>query len=157
MNPGPNKSANEYLRTKIFTASPEELRMMLYEGAIKYCRQAKQAISVEEIERSYDCLMRVQKIVMELSTSLKHEVAPELCEKLSALYTYMYRRLIDANLEKQVQPIDEVLKLLEYQKETWHMLMEKTAAESMDDAKQVDQLNISTAQQTAINSLSVDG
>ena len=145
-------AANEYLKTKVMTASPQELRLMLYDGAIKYCHQAMKAVDAKDIEESYNCLMRAQKIVMELSTSLNHETAPDICDKLSALYTYIYRLLVDANLQKDNKLIDEALKLLEYEKQTWQMLMDKIAADG-GSTNQVDQVNVTGAQQTMISNL----
>ncbi len=120
-----SQPVNPYLRTKVLTASPEELRLMLYDGALKFCRQAKVAIEQKQLEDSYQNLVRAQKIVLELSTSLKHSVEPELCGKLSALYTFIYRKLVDANIQRDTAAIDEAVKLLEYERETWVMLMEK--------------------------------
>ena len=151
-----NPAANSYLKTKILTASPQELRLMLYEGAIKFCHQARKAIEDSNIEESFNHLMQAQKIVLELSSSLNHDVAPELCEKLNALYTFIYRLLVDANIEKRVDPIDEALKLLEYEKQTWHMLMNKAAGED-HTRPGGDQVHVANAQQTAISSLSVNG
>ena len=71
-----NAVANPYLRTKIMTASSEELRLMLYEGAIKFTHQGIAAIEASEFENSYNSLMRAQKIVLELSTSLNFDIAP---------------------------------------------------------------------------------
>lgn len=119
----PRAPANPYLRTKILTASPEELRLMLYEGAIRFCGQGREAIVKKDWEASYSALVRAQKIVLELSTSLNHGVAPELCEKLGALYTYIYRRLIDANIQHDLAALDEAVRLLDYEKKTWEMLM----------------------------------
>ena len=65
-----NRDVNPYLRTKIMTASPAELRLLLYDGAIKFCHQAKSAHADQKHEDSYNYLMRAQKIVLELSTSL---------------------------------------------------------------------------------------
>lgn len=144
---------NPYLRTKILTASPEELRLMLYDGAIKFCRQAIDAIEKKQIENSYNCLMRAQKIVLELSTSLKHEVEPDLCAKLSGLYTYIYKLLVEANLHHTTKPVEEALKLLEYEKETWQLLMKKLVAPGSEDG---DDNNVAGAQQTAMSSLSTN-
>lgn len=119
-----NAAANPYLRTKIMTASSEELRLMLYEGAIKFTRQAIGSLEGKDFEGSYNALMRAQKIVLELSTSLNFDIAPELCDKLSALYTYIYRLLVEANMQRKVQQASEALELLEYEKETWLMLMQ---------------------------------
>jgi len=148
MNP---RGVNPYLKTKIMTASPEELRLMLYDGAIKFCRQAKLALEQSDFETSYNNLIRAQKIVLELSTSLKHDVDPALCDKLAALYTYIYRRLVDANMNRTMQEIDEAIKLLDYERQTWHMLMQKLAGdegapESADGARQTA---ISTWSQSA--------
>jgi len=114
---------NPYLRTKILTASPQELRLMLYEGALRFCHQAKESLQRKDFEASYNSLTRAQRIVLELSTSLNHQVAPELCSRLSALYTYIYRRLVDANVQREHGPVDEAIELLRYEKETWELLM----------------------------------
>lgn len=147
---------NPYLRTKILTASPEELRLMLYEGAVRFCNQAKQALEQEDYENSYTCLMRAQKIVLELSTSLDHQAAPEICDRLSALYSYIYRRLVDANMERDVKAVDESITLLEYETETWKMLMAKLVEERGADGS-ANQADLAGAQQTAISSLSLNG
>jgi flagellar protein FliS len=143
------KQVNPYLKTKIMTASPEELRLMLYDGALKFCRQAKAALEKKNFEESYNNLMRAQKIVLELSTSLNHDADPQLCQRLSALYTYVYRLLVDANMKRETAIIDEAIKLIEYERETWQMLMKKLAGEGKPS-----ETSIATAQQTAISSLS---
>ncbi|MBI1338170.1 MAG: flagellar export chaperone FliS [Phycisphaera sp.] len=142
---------NPYLRTKILTASPTELRLMLYEGAIKFCRQGADMLAKKDFEASYNAIMRAQKIVLELSTSLNHDIAPELCDKLSALYTFIYKKLVDANMNRQPAPIEESIKLLEYEKETWQLLMKKL---NDTHAASGDGHAITGAQQTAISSLS---
>lgn len=143
------KPVNPYLKTKIMTASPEELRLMLYDGALKFCRQAKTALDKKDFEESYNNLMRAQKIVLELSTSLNHDADPQLCQRLSALYTYVYRLLVDANMKRETTIVDEAIKLIEYERETWQMLMKKLAGEGKPS-----DTSITTAQQTAISSLS---
>lgn len=118
-------TANPYLRTKILTASPEELRLMLYDGAIKFCRQAKEGLDQKNFEQSYNGLTRAQKIVLELSTSLNNAIDPDLYEKLNSLYTYIYRLLVDANLERSSAKVEEAIGLIEYEKETWKLLMQQ--------------------------------
>lgn len=123
---------------------------MLYDGAIRFCRQAREALDRKDYEASYNGLMRAQKIVLELSTSLKHEVDPDLCAKLSALYTYIYRLLVDANMNHTTQQVDEAVKLLEFERDTWRMLMQKLAS---DKGAPTD---LAGAQQTAMSSLSAN-
>lgn len=122
MNP---QIAQSYLRTKVLTATPEQLQLMLYEGAIRFAEQAKLALQQKNFEQSYTLICRVQKIINELSCTLKHDVYPELCQKLSSLYNYVYRKLIDANTHHEVSALDEALEILRYQRETWVMLMDQ--------------------------------
>jgi flagellar protein FliS len=114
---------NPYLKTKVLTATPEQLRLMLFDGAIKFSRQAVDALGKQDLEKTYEALTRAQQIVLELSTSLNYEVNPELCDKLNGLYTYIYRRLVDANMERDLSAIEEAIGLLEYERETWKMVM----------------------------------
>jgi flagellar protein FliS len=119
----------EYLKTKVMTASPEMLTLMLWDGAIRFSEQGKEAIQKKDIEGSYKALLRAQRIVMELNGGLRHEVDPELCGKLAALYNFIYRRLVDANLTKNPQLVDDALAIMRHQRETWVMLMDKLTKE----------------------------
>jgi flagellar protein FliS len=122
MNP---QGAQNYLRTKIFTATPEQLQLMLYDGALRFGEQARVALEQRNFEQSYNMISRVQKIITEMHSSLKPDVAPDLCKKMSALYNFIYMKLVDANLEHEISKLDEALNLLRYQRETWTMLMEQ--------------------------------
>src|SRR6266516_3863597 len=115
----PQAAQQQYLRTRVMTATPEQLQMMLYDGAIRFCEQAKAALEVHDFERSYNMISRAQKIITEMSCTLKRDLMPELCDKLSALYGYVYKKLIEANVQHSVEAIDEALELLHYQRETW--------------------------------------
>lgn len=166
-----NASSNPYLRTKILTASPEELRLMLFDGAIKFSRLGKTALSNGDFESSYEALSRAKKIVMELSTSLNHEVDPEVCQQMAGVYTFIYKLLMNANMDRVVEPIDEALKLLEYERETWQLVLDKVeterdgkvvATDPTATSKPAPAINptlteMAGAQQTAISTLSVNG
>ncbi len=146
-------TTNPYLKTRIMTASPEELRLLLYEGCLKFCRQGKAELEKEkrDYEALYENFMRAQKIVLELSTSLNHQANPELCEKLSALYTWIYRLLVDANMDRDVAKVDEAIKLLDYERETWQLLMQKNADLTARTAPQPTPAAHPDAQQTAMS------
>jgi flagellar protein FliS len=122
MNP---QGAQNYLRTKVFTATPEQLQLMLYDGALRFGEQARVALEQKNFEQSYNMISRVQKIITEMHSSLKPAAAPELCQKMAALYNYIYRKLLEANLEHTIAPLDEALGILRYQRETWMMLLEQ--------------------------------
>lgn len=120
MNP---QAAQQYLRTKVLTATPEQLQLMLYDGAIRFGEQARSALQQNQYEQSYNLLSRVQKIITEMSCTLKHDVSPDLCGKLAALYNYAYIKLIEANVDHRIDSLDEALNVLRYQRETWAMLL----------------------------------
>jgi flagellar protein FliS len=120
-----NPFAQNYLRTKVFTATPEQLQLMLYDGAIRFGEQARVALETKQYDQSFELLSRTQKIIAEMTASLKHDVSPDLCGKLAALYIFVYRKLIEANVEHTTPPLDEALAILRYQRETWVMLLEQ--------------------------------
>src|SRR5215207_8202321 len=116
--------SQEYLKTKVMTASPEMLTLMLWDGAIRFAEQGKEAIAKKEIEASYKGLVRAQRIITELLSNLKHDVNPELCGQLAALYNFIFRRLVDANITKDVKLVDDALEIMRHQRETWALLLE---------------------------------
>lgn len=117
--------AQNYLRTKVLTATPEQLQLMLYDGAIRFAEQARIALSDKKFEQSYELLTRAQKIIVELQCTLKHDLAPDLCGKLAALYNFVYRKLVEANVQHETTLIDEALGILRYQRETWALLLQQ--------------------------------
>jgi flagellar secretion chaperone FliS len=121
MNP---QGAQNYLRTRVFTATPEQLQMMLYDGAIRFSEQARPALEKKNWETSYTMISRAQKIITELISSLKHDIHPELCGKLASLYNYVYRKLVEASTAHTIEALDEAIRILKYQRETWALLME---------------------------------
>jgi flagellar protein FliS len=116
---------NAYLRTKVMTSSPIELRLMLFDGAIKHLEQACQGLEAKDFEASYNGFSRCQQIVLELQNTLRPEEAPELCSRLSGLYTFMYLQLVKACSERDASVAVAVLDLLRYERETWVMLIER--------------------------------
>jgi flagellar protein FliS len=145
--------SQEYLKTKVMTASPEMLTLMLWDGAIRFAEQGKEAIVRKEIEASYNALLRSQKIVMELSNGLRHNVDPDLCGKLAALYNFIYMRLVDANLKKNPALVDDALEIMRHQRETWVMLMDKLSQEKAQQAQATVTANadaLTTAEAVAV-------
>lgn len=125
-------TANAYLRTRVMTASREELRLLLLEGAIKFARQAREGLIAKNYESVFNGTDNARNIVMELITTIRSEPNPELADQVRALYTFMYVRLTEASFEKDLAKFDEVVGLLDYERETWIMLMNKLAAERGD-------------------------
>jgi flagellar protein FliS len=122
-------TVNAYLRTRVLTASPEQLRLMLLEGAIRFLRQGRDGLARKDFEASFDGMSKARNIVIELMNSMRPEVAPDLCAKVHGLYVYIYRTIVDAGLEKSIEKADKAIEMLEFERETWVLTMEKVAAE----------------------------
>jgi flagellar protein FliS len=121
--------SNAYLRTKVMTASPAELRLMLLEGSIKFALQARDGLEQKNYEQSYNGFSSCRNIVLELINGIKPEHDPELAEKVRGLYLFLYSELVQASFDKDIARLDKVIELLEYERETWEKLMEKLSAE----------------------------
>ena len=128
-------SANHYLRTRVLTASPQQLRLMLYDGAIKFCRRGREGLKRGDYDQMYDGVSRAQRIVLELAAGLHHAVEPDLCERMAALYDYLYRRLVDVNTRRDPAAIDDCLELLEHERQTWRMVMDRLIGEEGENTE----------------------
>ncbi|TVQ77458.1 MAG: flagellar export chaperone FliS [Phycisphaeraceae bacterium] len=120
---------NPYFRTKVLTASQEELRLLLIEGALRFARTGRDGLASKDFEKVFEGFSQARDIVSELLTGLRPDQAPEMCTNLSAIYNYIFRLLVRASLEKDLAAADEAIQRLEYERETWVMVMEKLAQE----------------------------
>ena len=119
------EATNPYLRDAVMTATPEQLQLMLYDGCLRFATQARDALTAKDYETSYDRLTRAQKIIMEMRNGLNYEVNRELCERVASIYGFLYRKLLEANVHRDVQAIDDALRVLRIERETWQLLVEK--------------------------------
>ena len=124
---------NSYLHDAVMTASSEQLQLMLYDGAIRFALQGRDALEAGQYETSYEKLSRAQAIVIEMESGLRKEVNPELCERMAAIYAFIYRKLVDASVTKDTTNLDDALKVLRLERETWVLLTEKTCAARTQD------------------------
>jgi flagellar protein FliS len=116
---------NSYLRDAILTATAEQLQLMLYDGAIRFARQGRDALEARDFEKSYEKLSRAQAIIIEMENGLRPEVNPELCSRMASIYGFLYRKLVDASVNRDPSAIDDALKVLYIERDTWVMLIEK--------------------------------
>jgi len=128
------KASNEYLANAVMTASPEQLHLMLYDGAIRFTRQAIEATRAKDWERAFNAFSRTQKILVEMNAALNYKVDADLCKRTASLYNFMYRKLVEASVQRDADIAEEVLHLLEYQRETWVMVIDKLRQERSGEA-----------------------
>lgn len=116
-----NNPYQQYQQNSIFTAPPEELTLMLYDGCIKFVNKAIYACTQKNVQGTNSALQRAQAIISELDGTLNDSV--DVSKNLHALYDFMNRSLIDANFKKDVQLMKEVLNLLTDLRNTWKEAM----------------------------------
>ena len=112
---------SDYQRNAILTASPAELTLMLYEGAIKFCNIAKMAIEKGDIQKAHDNIKRAQDIIIEFRVTLDRKYP--VWEDFDRVYDYIYRKLVDANMHKDIDDLDTALKYIREMRDTWKEVM----------------------------------
>lgn len=140
-NPGYGQQAKQYKTQQIQTATPEEILILLYEGAIRFLAISRKAIEAEDLEKAHNHLIKTQRIITELMLSLDMDIGGDVAQNLYSLYDYLHYRLVQANLKKDVTMIDEVLDHLRALKQTWEQAI-KIAAREQAEQEALQQGNL---------------
>ncbi|MFH1742190.1 MAG: flagellar export chaperone FliS [bacterium] len=127
--PNPYQS---YLKTSIETASQPQLLVMLFDAAVKKLRIARKAITEKNIELAHNELIKVQRIFSELMVALDFDLGGELAQQLFAIYDFVYRQLVQANIRRDPKLIDEVLPIVEDLREGWTKAVAKYQEETKE-------------------------
>lgn len=118
-----NNMYQQYQQNSIMTASPEELTLMLYNGAIKFINLGKHHIENKEVEKANEAIKRAQDIIYELNNTL--DMTYEVSNNLRSIYTFVLEKLVDANIKKDVKFLDEASPLIEEIRDTWKEAMKE--------------------------------
>lgn len=116
-----NNGYNQYMRSKILTASKAELTLMLYDGAIKFCNMAIMCIEKKDIPGAHTNIKKTEAIVEEFMATLNYKYA--VANDFKNVYDYIHARLIEANLKKDPEILNEVLGYLREMRDTWKEVM----------------------------------
>lgn len=119
-------AAQIYGQNKVMTASPAELTLMLYEGAIKFCNKAIEGVKEENIQKAHDNIRKVENIIVEFQATLDHKY--EVAKDFDIIYDYIYRKLVEANMHKDLETLEEVLHELRDLRDNWKIIMQKAHA-----------------------------
>ncbi|MCM1173601.1 MAG: flagellar export chaperone FliS [Blautia sp.] len=114
----------EYANNKIMNASPAEVTLMLYEGAIKFCNMAMIAIDNGEIEKAHVNIKKTQRIIEEFRNTLDHKY--KVAEDFDRIYVYLLQRLLEANVKKDKKILEEVNMHLRSVRDTWKEVMRRS-------------------------------
>lgn len=113
----------QYNRSRILTASPAELTLLLYDGAIKFCNLAIVAIEKKDIPAAHTNIVKVEKIIEEFRSTLNRDYP--VAEDFDRVYCYLLRRLQDANVKKDIDIINEILEHLRSMRDTWKQVIDR--------------------------------
>lgn len=116
----PNAYA-QYSNGKVLTASPAELVLMLYDGAIKFCNIAMTAIDAKDILKAHTNIIKAQKIIDHLRMTL--DMSYPVAQDFDNIYSYVAQRLVEANISKDKEILEEVCTHLRSVRDTWKEVM----------------------------------
>jgi flagellar protein FliS len=114
---------DEYLLTAIRTAGPAKLHLMLVEAAIRWCNRAQQRFRAGQAEVALECLFRAEEVVTQLLADLNPETEP--ARNLAGVYLFVFRTLGAAVKNHDPEPLDDVLRILQIEHETWRLVCAK--------------------------------
>ena len=120
---GINAQMDQYTRNRILTASPAELTLMLYDGAIKFCNIAMLGIEQGSIQKAHDNIMKVQRIIEEFQITLNFDYP--IANDYNSVYNYLIRRLREANMTKDKAILEEVSRHLHTLRDAWKEVMKR--------------------------------
>jgi flagellar protein FliS len=131
----PYASAKQaYTESSVLTASPEQLVVMLYDGAIRFLSQAAVALRAGNRQQFAIRVRRAEAIISELNMTLDMERGGEVADRLRSIYQFSRRHLIEAQLKSDPDRVDHVIELLSGLREAWAQLSENPGAQSASAA-----------------------
>lgn len=119
----PNAYA-QYNNSKVLTASPAELTLMLYEGAIKFCNIALMGLEQGDMMKVHTNIVKAENIIVEFQSTLNHKYP--VAEDFDKVYNYIYSRLVEANIKKDKEILEEALGHIRTMRDTWKEVMKRT-------------------------------
>lgn len=114
----------QYNNNKVLTASPAELTLLLYEGAIKFCNVAIMGLEENNLEKVHVNIKKAQAIIEELQSTLNHSY--KVAEDFDRLYRYIYGLLVDANIHKDKEILERALNEIRGMRDTWKEVMKSS-------------------------------
>jgi flagellar protein FliS len=114
-----SSSIDQYRKSAVSSASPLQLVVMLYDGALRFMEAGKHAMQKGDVFAQNDNLTKAERIVGELLATLDMEKGGEVAKNLFSLYTYVYNTLVEANIEDKPEKVDECVAIMSDLRESW--------------------------------------
>ena|SRR5688572_16543093 len=124
------KAADRYKQVRFNTSSPGELLLALYDGLFRFLNGARACFEAKHDARAREQISKAHAIVSELLLALDYNASPELCANLAALYDFVLFRLSEANRNRDVNAIDDAIRVLVPLREAWQLAVPAAAAEA---------------------------
>jgi flagellar protein FliS len=121
----PSSVRDSYLETEVMTATPQKLQYMLLDAAILAIQKTKNFWAQDRAEVGCETLIRAQQITSELLCGLNREIDSNLAKKVASIYLFVFRSLVDANTQQDVEKLDGALAVLEIERETWRRVCDE--------------------------------
>lgn len=134
MSQGYKTVQDAYKTTQIQTANQGRLIVMLYEGVIRFCHQAIDAIRRRRYDEANNNLVRAEDILTELLLSLDYDQGGDIAKKLASIYIYLNQQLLEANITKTIPPIETVIRLMSDLKDSWEKIANKAPPSDPSDS-----------------------
>ena len=119
----PANAYAQYSNNKVMAASPAELTLMLYDGAIKFCNIAEAAVEKKDNDKAHTNIVKVEKIIEYLRSTL--DMSYPVAQDFENMYAYLDRRLVEANMGKDLEILQEINTHLHAIRDNWIEVMKK--------------------------------
>jgi flagellar protein FliS len=120
-----NTARDNYILAEVQTATPQKLQLMLVEAAIKNVHRTKKSFAEQKIDTGLETLMKAQDIISAILSNLDKEGNPSIARQLASIYLFIFRRLAEAGMTYKQENLDDALRVLNSERETWKQVCEK--------------------------------
>ncbi len=133
-----SKHVQTYQNAAVSSASPLQLVIMLYDGALKFLKLGREAMVRHDLYEQNERIQKAQKIITELMSCLDMHQGGEVAQNLFALYSYCYNELVMANVEDNIEGIDRATKVLQDLRASWSELesLQRTKSQEIEHVSQ---------------------
>ncbi len=120
-------TANAYKQQQVLTSSPEELTLMLYNGALRFVAESMQGLERGELEKAHSTNLRAQAIIRELMVTL--DMQYEISQNLYQLYDYIEYKLVQGNVKKSKADLEDAKSIITEMRDTWFQAMKQAKSQ----------------------------